>query len=499
MFHRLSFFFFVYVSQYVLPFNAIAELSTTSFPPPLSSYQDSTVSSVLQVLRQRCAAEPLNLVVSLIFLLAVLHTFWAPKILALSKRVQKRHEADLLAQGEQGLKMPRVSVKAEFLHLLGEVEAVFGIWAIPLLLVIGVVKGRSVAENYLNHGVHFAEAVFVVVVMSIAATRPVLEFASSCLRKVASLGESTPLAWWCAIVVLGPLLGSFITEPAAMTISALLLGEQFYRYKPKRSLAFATVGLLFVNVSVGGLLTNFAAPPVLVVAGRWGWDTPFMLATFGWKAVLGIALNTIIYLLLFRDEFKRLAQVRATEGNADVESIRDPVPFGITAVHLLFLAWMVSSLASPVITIGGFLFFIAFTQATHEYQSPIAIRSPLLVGFFLGGLVIHGGLQGWWIEPILVRLGDSSLMAGAMVLSAFNDNAAITYLAALVPGASDSMKYAVVAGATAAGGLTLIANAPNPAGNAALAKYFDGEISSAGLLLGALIPTAVVAGLFVWL
>jgi len=101
-------------------------------------------------------------------------------------------------------------------------------------------------------------------------------------------------------------------------------------------------------------------------------------------------------------------------------------------------------------------------------------------------------LQGWWIEPVLARLSETPLLLGAMALTAFNDNAAITYLATLVPSFTESLKYAVVAGAVAGGGLTVIANAPNPAGQSILAGYFKGGVAPLGLLLGALVPTAVM-------
>jgi hypothetical protein len=53
---------------------------------------------------------------------------------------------------------------------------------------------------------------------------------------------------------------------------------------------------------------------------------------------------------------------------------------------------------------------------------------------------------------------------GATALTAITDNAALTYLGSLVEGVSDQLKYALVAGAVSGGGLTVIANAPNPAG-----------------------------------
>jgi Na+/H+ antiporter NhaD/arsenite permease-like protein len=83
-------------------------------------------------------------------------------------------------------------------------------------------------------------------------------------------------------------------------------------------------------------------------------------------------------------------------------------------------------------------------------------------------------------------------MLAATVLTAFNDNAAITFLATLVPHFTDPMKHAVVAGAVTGGGLTVIANAPNPAGQSLLKKYFDHGVSPMGLLKAALLPTVIV-------
>ena len=123
----------------------------------------------------------------------------------------------------------------------------------------------------------------------------------------------------------------------------------------------------------------------------------------------------------------------------------------------------------------------------------------MLVGFLLGGLVIHGGLQGWWIAPVLGSLGELPLMFSSTVLTAFNDNAAITYLSTLVPGFTDGLKYAVVAGAVTGGGLTVIANAPNPAGQALLKSYFSNGVSPILLLTYALVPTVVMALCFLLL
>jgi hypothetical protein len=297
------------------------------------------------------------------------------------------------------------------------------------------------------------------------------------------------------------MLGSFITEPAAMTISALLLARQFYDLQPSLRLRYATLGLLFVNVSIGGTLTQFAAPPVLMVARPWGWDMPFMLVHFGWRAVAAIALSTLLYFVLFRHELRALA---ARPAVADVEQPDEdatgpallPVPAWLVVAHLAFMAWTVFNAHYPALFLGGFLFFLGFARATAPYQSRIELKTPLLVGFFLAGLVIHGGLQGWWIAPVLSRLPETPLFLGATALTAVNDNALITYLATLVPNLGDELKLAVVQGAVVGGGLTVIANAPNPAGQALLGRFFAGAILPVGLLGAAVVPTLIAAAVF---
>jgi hypothetical protein len=318
----------------------------------------------------------------------------------------------------------------------------------------------------------------------------VLDLAERWLRVIAGLGRGTPAAWWLTILLVAPLLGSFITEPAAMTIAALLLGRQFYELRPSPRLGYATLGLLFVNISVGGTLTHFAAPPVIMVAHAWHWDLWYMLGHFGWKAAAGILVATLACYARFRGELSRL---RPAAGEPmEKPRPQPPVPCWITAVHLGVLGFTVWQAHHPALFIGAFLFFLAFAEATGHHQGPLDLRSPILVGFFLAGLVIHGGLQAWWIEAVLSRLGEAPLFLSATLLTAFNDNAAITYLASLVPGFSEPLKYAVVAGAVAGGGLTVIANAPNPAGQAILGRYFTGGIAPLRLAAAALPPTIIV-------
>jgi hypothetical protein len=465
-------------------------------PTPLSAYPPPSPDGLFATLAQRASQDPFNLIASAIFLLAIVHTFAVARFSALAHRVQHDHDEAALRDGRTA----GPSILAEFLHFLGEVEVVFGLWAIVLGLAILAWHGFGTFTEYLNHTVNYTEPIFVVVIMALASTAPVVGLAEEALRRVAGFGRGTPAAWWLAILTIGPILGSFITEPAAMTICALLLGRQIYQLQPGTRLKYATIGLLFVNISIGGTLTHFAAPPVLMVARPWGWDTAFMAASFGWRAVLAIVISNVLYFAAFRKEFTRLAVAPALSnedpGHDEADAPAGPVPAWITIVNCLFMAWTVVTAHYPPLVIGGFLIFLGFAKATAAFQGRFDLRAPLLVGFFLAGLVIHGGLQGWWIQPFLGSLTEVPLFFGSALLTAFNDNALITYLATLVPGLSDPLKIAVVQGAVAGGGLTVIANAPNPAGQSLLSRFFGGAIAPVGLLLGALLPTAVTAIVF---
>jgi len=450
---------------------------TTLIAPALDSYGDGALASLGEILRHRVRQEPLNLWVTLIFLGALAHTFATHKF---------RQWAHFLEP-----QRPRL---ARAVHLLGEVEVVFGLWCVPLGLLLLAEAGGAATGDYLTRRVSYIEPLFVVIIMTMAATRPVLQLAERLLYGVARLGRGTPAAWWLALLTLAPALGSLITEPAAMTIAALLLAKHFFARRPGNVFAHATLGLLFVNISVGGVLTHFAAPPVLMVARPWQWDTPFMLRHFGLAALVGMLVANAIYWLAFRRELARLAAVTVPAAGPV-----PPVPGWLVAAHLVFLGWTVAQAHHAGPLAAGFGVFLAFHWATRRWQAGLALRSPLLVGVFLAGLVVHGGLQSWWLAPLLGRLTETPLLLGAVGLTAFNDNAAVTYLATLVPGLTAGMKTAVVAGAVAGGGLTVMANAPNPAGQALLGKFFPDGVSPLGLFLGALPATVILTASFLLL
>ena len=370
-------------------------------------------------------------------------------------------------------------------HLLGEVEVVFGFWALVLVVAMFATDGSKVATQYIDSR-NFTEPMFVFAIMVIAGTRPILQTAMACVRLIA---RAVPLpgsmGFYMVVLTFVPLLGSFITEPAAMTLAALILADRFFSRGISSRLKYATLGVLFVNVSIGGTLTPFAAPPVLMVAGQWGWDIGFMMATFGWKAAIAVTVNAIGAALLFRKELANLPLASNAAGNA-------PVPLALVVAHLAFLASVVVFAHHPAIFMGLFLFFLGVAHAYQRHQDRLILREGLLVAFFLAGLVVLGGQQQWWLQPVLMSMSSDAVFFGATILTAFTDNAALTYLGSLVEGLSDSFKYALVAGAVTGGGLTIIANAPNPAGIAILRGHFNDEaVHPMGLLLAALIPTLV--------
>jgi len=370
-------------------------------------------------------------------------------------------------------------------HLLGEVEVVFGFWAMILMLAMFALNGKAVATEYIDTR-NFTEPLFVFAIMVIAGTRPVLQFAMSSANLVARLIPlPANIAHYFVVLALVPMLGSFITEPAAMTLAALVLRDRYLGGAVSSRFKYATLGVLFVNISIGGTLTPFAAPPVLMVATKWNWDILFMMSTFGWKAAIAVVVNALGAALILRKELLGFS--------SPTPDARDnAVPKTLIVVHLLFMLGVVIFAHHPAVFLSLFLFFLGVADAYERHQDRLILREGLLVAFFLAGLVVLGGQQQWWLQPLLMKMSSDGVYFGATALTAFTDNAALTYLGSLVEGLSNDFKYALVAGAVTGGGLTIIANAPNPAGIAILRdKFNDGAVHPLGLLAGALPPTMV--------
>lgn len=413
----------------------------------------------------------IELIAAILFAIALIHTFSAKQFERLSHRYP-RH--------------------AGLFHLLGEVEVVFGFWAIVLIFCMALISGGHQALAYAESR-QYTEPLFVFVVMVVAASRPILQLVLSSVNLIARLmpfRTSLASAWLGLAAV--PLLGSAITEPAAMTIAALMLAPQVFRTDVPERLKYFALGVLFVNVSIGGTLTSFAAPPVLMVAATWQWDSAFMLATFGWKAAIAVLVNATLAVFVLRKHLPE--QIPTSNANE-----RKRTPIALTLVHILFLTGVVTLAHHPVAFLGLFLMFLGVTQAYERHQNPLIIKEALLVAFFLAGLVVLGGLQQWWLQPLVASMSPKVLFFGATALTAVTDNAALTYLGSLINGISDQAKYSLVAGAVAGGGLTMIANAPNPAGIALLKRGFSDEsIGAGGLFIGALTPTLIAIVAFTY-
>ncbi len=558
------------------------------FPRPLVSYQDDHLKTISEILSHRIHAEPFNLVATIIFFLAIIHTLMTSWFHKLANRFDIWHQG-MIEQGKRHKNSS--SVLGGLFRMIGEVEVVFGLWALILGVAIYFYYDWHTFIGYVDK-LSYREAIFILVIMTIASSRAILKLFEMIMWRIVKACGGSLDAWWFTILLISAPLSSLVTGPAAMTICAFLLADKFYSLEPSNRLKYVTIALLFINVSIGGGMTNFASPPILMVAGVWEWDNIFMLTTFGPPILISVVTSTFLYYILFKKDFNDLKKpyadycykkniqsrfisekemevifsdlgqnvdarvgfsrelnaysvilkdsithlVRAKLtpeeiGQYDIslaidekfESVKmtemrrtipglltveerpeqidpnwdnreDDVPGWIIMVHVAFMVWTIFSADEPVLFIGGFLFYLGFYQISSSYQNRLDLKPAVMVAFFLAGIVIHGTLQVWWIAPLLAHLPELGLNIAAIVLTAFNDNAAITYLATLVPNLSDELKYAIVSGAITGGGLTVIANSPNPIGQSVLKKHFDDGISAVGLFKYAFAPT-VLAGI----
>ncbi|WP_341668392.1 putative Na+/H+ antiporter [Alcaligenes sp. SDU_A2] len=416
-------------------------------------------------------ATPLEIVATALFAIAIIHTFSVPVFARLANK----------GGSHEGL-----------WHMLAEVEAVFGVWACVLVAYMAVFLDLDSAIQYLESR-NFTEPMFVFAIMVVAASRPILEMVNKIVAVLArALPMSDKISTYLITMSVVPLAGSLITEPAAMTLAALLLRKEYFRHQGHAGFKYLTLGVLFVNISIGGVLTAYAAPPVLMVANTFGWDTAYMATHFGWRAVVAVFINAGLATFVCRKALLEMGQ-----GVEDTRQAQKNVPLSVMLIHILFLVAIVLGAHHPIVFMALLMLFIGYAHAYKHYQNPLMVREGLMVGFFLAGLVVLGGLQKWWLQDLLGGLSPTVLFWGSTALTAITDNAALTYLGSLVEGTSDVWRYMLVAGAVTGGGLTVIANAPNPAGFSILKGNFpDGSISPARLLASAAIPTLVAATMF---
>ncbi|MBL7544015.1 MAG: putative Na+/H+ antiporter [Bdellovibrionaceae bacterium] len=384
---------------------------------------------------------------------------------------------------------PSGSVRQRLFHLLGEVEIVFGFWSICFILGYIFLEGKESAIEYLNTRA-YKEPLFVFVIMVVCSSKPIKDFTAALIGRFVKLPILNPqIIFFFTVFSVAPLMGSFITEPAAMTmVATLVLNVLFQKNKISEDLKYACLGLLFVNISIGGTLTPYAAPPVLMVADKWGWDLSYMLGHFAWKAMLSCFVSTLIYFIIYKRQILALC---ISTNNLKTS------PIWVQIISLLFVALIIVTHTTPLFFIGLFIFYLGFVKVTKKFQEELKIKESLLVGIFLTGLVVLASLQNWWLKPIVGGISAKWLYLSSIALTAITDNAAITYLGTLVNPLSEESKFALVSGAVIGGGLTVIANAPNPAGYGILNSEFGEKgIQARGLFIGAIIPTLTAAVIF---
>ena len=416
-----------------------------------------------------------NILAAVVFGIALLHTFSTK----LFERLAHRCRA-----------MPGCSTCS------ARSRCVFGFWAFVLVAPMAVVGGSAAALAYAESR-HYTEPLFVFVVMVVAASRPVLQAVRAL---VATLARAAPLATpaghaWLGLALV-PLLGSLDhraggDDPRRADAGAASSSGRSVPKLPK----YVALGVLFVNVSIGGTLTSYAAPPVLMVAATWGWTAPSCSPTSAGRRPSRCSSTPPSprwCCAATCDDARRRA---AAGGDAG----RPAVPPFIVALHLAVprrggrCSPTIRCLHRPVPAVPG------LCAGLRALPGPAIIREALLVGFFLAGLVVLGGLQQWWLQPLV------SAFAARAVLRRARPDRHHRQRRADLPRLADrravrARRATLVAGAVAGGGLTVIANAPNPAGVALLKPGFSDEaIGAGGLLLGALPGTLVAMAAFMFL
>jgi len=265
----------------------------------------------------------IQVVATVIFALAIIHTFLVSKFAHIAH------------------KYPEGSIGENFWHFMAEVEAVFGMWSAVFLLIMIGSNGWGSPITYLE-SLNFTEPAFVFVIMAMAGTRPVIKLAEKIIVMISKLVPlPRKMAFFITALVVGPLLGSFITEPAAMTVTAIILLKNFFSKDMSTKFKYATIGLLFVNISIGGTLTHFAAPPVLMVASKWGWGIGHMFFSFGYKAMISCVISAIAVGFYFKNELSGDFDLRPD----NTEKMLPPV--WITVIHFNFSCLFVVSHCSP--------------------------------------------------------------------------------------------------------------------------------------------------------
>lgn len=374
------------------------------------------------------------------------------------------------------------------LRFITHPESAMVMWATVLLGVQWWGSGSTGVIKYVSR-LHLIEPIYVATILIVCSTPSLIRSIRWTIFSVAHrLPVNTPMTFFVLAIVLGSLSGSIITEPAAMTLMCTIIGDTFLTSTRSDPFKYAVLGLILVSVSIGGALTPFSAPPIVMVATAWGWTLPVILRNFALPVIVSIVASTVIITMIFRREL--------TTPVAIVSRPRRPDWIVSTIAMTLLVATLIVRHSLPSL-LAILLIATGVIMVTSRRVAIAAVESGVWVGLFLVGVIILGGLQTWWVAPIIRSLPPSQLFMASIVVSAVADNAALAYLGTLVPDICRIKQLAIVGGAVCGGGLTVIANAPNPIAFRLLAPAFGSNgINPVKLALAAVGPTLLVAALF---
>ncbi|AAP05554.1 putative Na+/H+ antiporter [Chlamydia caviae] len=416
---------------------------------------------------------------ALLFFFSILHTFLTPWLFGRCQLYQHKK----MVFPERWKKYLWLS---EFYRLISRVELVFVLWAAPLFLWFLYSEGYRVTMSYFNSR-NYVFSLFIVIMLILLESRPIVYFSECIFSNIAKIGRQSPRCWWWTLMIAAPLSGALLKETGAMIIAATLLVRNFYKFSPSPRFAYATMGLLFSNISIGGLTSALSSRALFIILPSVKWNNSFILKYFCWKSIIAILLSTTIYYLIFRKEFNNFPKVVINPS-----MMNERVPKWIIFVHIILVGSVILARSVPLLMAAIFLFYLGFQKFTIFYQHSINISKVCFVGLFYAGLVIFGELQEWWVLELMHRMSDFGYIITSYTLSIFLDNALVNYLVHNLPVATDCFLYLVIAGCMSAGGLTIVSNMPNIVGYLILRPSFPSSSLSLGwLFLFALGPSII--------
>ncbi|MBQ8498549.1 putative Na+/H+ antiporter [Chlamydia sp.] len=421
---------------------------------------------------------------AILFFSAVIHTFLTPWLTRLYEEYQ--HKKMLFPE-----RWRQYLWLSEFLRIVSRVELVFVLWAVPLFFLFLYTEGYRVTMAYFDSR-NYVFSLFIIVMLILLESRPIEYFSQKIFATIAKIGNQSPICWWWTIMIAAPLSAFFLKESGAMIIAATLLSKHFYKFSPSPKLCYATMGLLFSNISISGLTSSFSSRALLTILPEIKWTNSFIISHFSWKVVLAILVSTTIFFCIFRKEFKKFPKTIPSS-----TMMSDRVPLWIIFIHVLLVGCVILSRAIPLFL--GFLlvFYLGFQRFTIFYQNPIKTAKVCFVGLFYIGIVIFGELQEWWVLDLMHGMPDFGYMMTSYLFSIFLDNALVNHIVHNLPMANDCYLYLVLVGSMSAGGLTLVSNMPNIVGYLILRPTFPhSDISLIRLFLSAVVPSIVSLSVF---